>query len=239
VWQAGDQAMRVLDESPVFKTRLAGPRQAVLEYWNSNGNYHASWENHILMAPPEKVIPVLAQVSRVYMTHINAPNQVVIGGDAAGCSQVIKTMGCPSLRAPFDHVLHCPPVKSEYHELRMMNDWPVRITQDVKLLTADGYTQLPGTSQGVADCIARMLINPLDFPRLVRQAYDAGARFFIEVGAGSNCTRWVDESLAGKPHLAVPANRRGISDRSTLLRLAARLASHHIPVNIRSLTPAS
>ena len=235
VWQDGDQAMRELDVSPVFKSRLAGPRQAVQEYWNLDGNTLANWENHILMASASDVFKVISSFPRVYLTHINAPRQIVIGGDPVGCSQLIAALGCPSLRAPFDHVLHCPPVLNELPGLRRMNEWPVWPMAGIKLLTADGYTNLPETSEKIAEGIARMLSNPLDFPRLVRQAYQEGSRIFIEVGAGSNCSRWIDETLAEQPHLAVPTNRRGIGDRSAFLRLAARLASHRIPVSLRIL----
>jgi len=78
------------------------------------------------------------------------------------------------------------------------------------------------------------ITRTLDFPRLVEAAYKNGARVFIEVGPGANCTRWIDEILQGKPHLAVPSNRRGLPDQATLTRMRARLASHGIPAALRA-----
>ena len=75
----------------------------------------------------------------------------------------------------------------------------------------------------------------LDFPRLVNQAYSDGARIFIELGAGSNCSRWVDESLKDKPHASFSINRKGLDDHSAVLQLLSKLISHHVQVNLSAI----
>lgn len=236
VWHAGDDSMRALEESPVFYSRLAGRREAVSEYWNEQSlSSAAAWQNYLLMVSPQEASQAVNRRERVYMTHINAPRQVVIGGDPKNCEEVIAEVGCQSLKAPFDHVLHCPPVRSEYDELYKFSDWPVTPANHIALLSADEYSALPADRKQIASSIARMLCHPLDFPRLIEEAYTQGARVFIEVGAGSNCTRWVDESLGSRAHLAVASNRRGLTDQHMLTRLMARLASHRVRANYLAL----
>ncbi|MCK5664518.1 MAG: hypothetical protein KAI17_13595, partial [Thiotrichaceae bacterium] len=77
----------------------------------------------------------------------------------------------------------------------------------------------------------------VDFPKLVNQVYDDGSRIFIELGPQSSCTKWVGESLKGKEHLAVSINRKGADDYTSLLRLAAKLTSHGVAMNLEKLFP--
>ena len=80
-----------------------------------------------------------------------------------------------------------------------------------------------------------MLTNQIDFPRLVNLAYQNGIRVFIELGAGSNCTKWISAALKDEPHLSVSINQVNISDHVSILRLLARLISHKIPLNLDRL----
>jgi acyl transferase domain-containing protein len=83
--------------------------------------------------------------------------------------------------------------------------------------------------------VAFSLCTHLDFPRLVKRAYGDGARIFIEVGAGGNCAKWIDDSLRGQPALTMSINRKGADDASTLIRVLARLASHRSSVDLAPL----
>jgi acyl transferase domain-containing protein len=88
---------------------------------------------------------------------------------------------------------------------------------------------------GIARAVARDLCSMLDFPRLVETAYNDGARIFIELGAGSNCAKWIEEILKGRPFLSVSANRKGVDDAASIFRVLARLASHQTAVNLEPL----
>ena len=239
VWGQGDQASARLAGSDAFRMRLAGPQQAIREHWELPAQAGADdgplWSNYLLMAAPEKIQAALANEPRVYLTHVNTPRQVVIGGDPEACRRVVESARCSSIKAPFDYALHCEPIRSEYTELVRLHDWPVEKTPDLRMYSAADYGPLPFDQTVIAEKIARMLTMPLDFPRLVQQVYADGARVFIEAGAGSNCARWIDETLKGSPHLALSMDRRGTDDYSTLIRTLARLYCHRVPVNIAPL----
>ena len=244
IWQEGDDATQKLEVSPVFQQQLAGPQNAIRACWGlpavGTAGDSAIWNNYILMASWEAVQPALEQEGHVYLTHINAPRQVVIGGDPAGCKRVIAKVRCSSLQAPFDYALHCEPTRSQFAGLAELHNWPIERIPPMKMYSAYDYQPLTlqvGAEGGrvVSEKIAQMLTSPLDFPRLVRKVYEDGARVFIEAGAGSNCTRWVDESLKGQPHAALSVNRRGTDDYTSLVRLLARLHSQRVPVDLSAL----
>jgi acyl transferase domain-containing protein len=94
---------------------------------------------------------------------------------------------------------------------------------------------MPIDQQKIAEQIAQELCHCLDFPRLINLAYNDGARIFIELGAGSNCARWVNDTLEGQPHAAYSINRKGVDDHASILRLLARMVSQHVPVNLQIL----
>ena len=240
VWTQADETSASLRASPLFRTRLAGPQNAVRESWKLpiKNQFNADeiiWANYVVMAAPEAVNMVLKSESRVFMTHINTPRQVVIAGDPAACCRVIETLKCNSLQAPFNYALHCEAMQSEFNDLQTLLSWPVANQPGMTIYSAATYQAMPIEQKAIARQIAYGLCHQLDFPRLVHQAYADGARIFIELGAGSNCSRWVDDSLKDKPHAAFSINRKGLDDHTAVLQLLAKLISHHVPVNLSAI----
>jgi PfaB family protein len=240
VWTEADGTSQALRESPLFHTRLTGPQNAVREYWNlptrsESDPHEALWMNYLLMTGPEKVKEALTGEARVYLTHINTPRQVVIGGDPAGCRRVIDRLKCKSLQAPFNYAIHCEPIQSEYDMLTELHSVPVMNQPGMTLYSAATYQPMPIDRQTIAEQIAHELCHCLDFPHLIQLAYNDGARIFIELGAGSNCARWVNDTLQGQPHAAYSINRKGVDDHSSILRLMARMVSQQVPVNLSVL----
>jgi PfaB family protein len=239
VWAQGDEAAARLEASESFRLRLAGPQMAIREHWGVGGvngsGEQALWNNYLVMAPAEKVQEAIRQESRVYLTHINTPRQVVIGGDPQACQRVVTALKSSSLQAPFDYALHCEVMRSEYSALADMHDWPVENRPQLQMFSAADYGPVNIDRGEISQKIAHMLTTPLDFPRLIQTVYNSGARVFIEAGAGSNCARWIDETLKSSPHLSLSLNRRGTDDYTTLVRTLARLFSHRVPANMERL----
>ncbi|MDP2964564.1 MAG: PfaB family protein [Pelolinea sp.] len=240
VWTQADETSASLRASPLFRTRLAGPQNTVRESWklpikNQSDADEIIWANYVVMAAPEAVNVVLKSESRVFITHINTPRQVAIAGDPAACRRVIETLKCNSLQAPFNYALHCEAMQSEFNDLQTLLSWPVSNQPGMTLYSAATYQAMPIEQKAIARQIAYGLCHQLDFPRLVHQAYTDGARIFIELGAGSNCSRWVDDSLKDRPHAAFSINRKGLDDHAAILQLLAKLISHHVPVNLSAI----
>jgi PfaB family protein len=240
VWTRGEEISTALHASPLFRTRLAGPQNTVRESWklplkNQSDTDEIIWSSYVLMATPEAVNMVLKDESHVFMTHINTPRQIVIAGDPAACHRVIKTLKCISLQAPYNYALHCEVMQSEFNDLQTLLSWSVSNHPGMTLYSAATYQAFPIEQNAIARQIAYGLCHQLDFPRLVHQAYADGTRIFIELGAGSNCSHWVDDSLKDKPHAAFSINRKGLDDYTAILQLLAKLISHHVSLNLSAI----
>ena len=240
VWNDFGQAVKSFHSSPLFSNRLSGAKNAVREYWGlpSQKQYPDNnfWGNYVLMTTPEQVRKFLQYEKYAYLTQINTPEEVIIAGDPKACEGVIQTLGCNAFRAPFDHVIHCEAMHSEYEEIARIHRLPVpENISDITLYSAAKYAPIPIESNAIADSIAQGLSQQIDFPKLVNRVYNDGAKIFIETGAGNVCSRWIEKILGNKAHVCVSLNRRGLDDHTGLLKALAKLLSHQISMDLSPL----
>ncbi|MBD2136385.1 type I polyketide synthase [Anabaena sp. FACHB-1237] len=238
VWTNFKNTSDYLNSSSLFKTRISGPKNTVRQYWGlpqiHNQQYTEFWSNYILLCSPEEVREILKTQSQVYITLINTPQEVIIGGETQACKKVISLLNCDAFPTSINHVIHCPPMASEYPELLKINTLP---TQPSKTIFYSAYEYAPMTidSNLVGENIAKCLCKTLDFPELVNRVYNDNIRVFIEVGVGSNCTRWIDEILKDKEHIAISLNRRGVDDYTSIIKALAKLLSHQVKLDLSPL----
>ncbi|MEV5438960.1 beta-ketoacyl synthase N-terminal-like domain-containing protein [Streptomyces sp. NPDC052682] len=230
-----------ISATPLFRDRLCGPRRTVRELWNLPDSLpdEEVWGSFVLLESADRVREALERydrLDRVFLTHVNTPGEAVIAGDPAQCRSLIEQLGCPATRSPVGSVMHCPVVDGELDGLAELNDHPTGSAGGLELFSAYDYGPVPGLRQSeVARRIARTLRGTIDFPRLVRTAYERGFRYFVEAGPGATCTRWVHETLADVPHVAVSVDRRGVPAARSVAQLAGRLAAHGLPVDLAGL----
>ncbi|MER8183900.1 beta-ketoacyl synthase N-terminal-like domain-containing protein [Kitasatospora sp. NPDC094015] len=237
-WRRSARRDDRISATPLFKHRLNGRRDTVRELWRlPAGTPDAEvWSGHVLLTDPETVRAALPRYDRVFLTHVNTPGELVVAGDPAQCRALIEELGCPAARSPVNGVMHCPVVDGEVAGLAELNSHPTGSTGGLDLLSAYDYGPVEDfDQQRIADRIAHTLRSTIDFPRLVRTAYDRGFRYFVEVGPGATCTRWVRETLGGAPHVAVSVDRRGVPAARSVAQLAARLVAHGVPLDLVGL----
>ncbi len=159
----------------------------------------------------------------------------MIAGAPSACKRVIEDLNCDAFRAPFNHVIHCPIMDSEYEELVRINTLPLQNHLTTTFYSAAHYEPVNFNRQKIAEIISQTLCEQLDFSRLVNRVYQDEFRIFIEVGAGSNCSRWIREILKPQEHLTVSLHRRGIDDHVSLVKALAKLLSHRVELDLSPL----
>ncbi len=236
VWSDFEGGSNTLNSSPLFGDKLSGPKNAVREYWgltdSPNNNF---WNTYVLMATPSQVRECLKHENRVYLTQINTPEEVLIAGDDAACKRVITTLSCNSFPAPFDHVIHCEAMRSQFEEIKKVNTLPSQNLPGIVFYSAADYQPIALESDTIAHNIAKGLCQELDFPQLVNRVYGDGVRIFLEAGAGNVCSRWIDKILGNKEHITVSLNRRGMDDHASMVKALAKLLSHQVNVDLSPL----
>jgi PfaB family protein len=236
-WQGIDRGLESLSRSPLFHTRLAGPKETIREQWQIPAAQpdEAFWSTYFVLTPVERLKEALRREERVYLTHINTPEEAVISGDSAACRRLIEGLNCHYLRRAPSSVLHCEPARAEYAGFLKIHSYPTRPAPSLRFYSAADYGLLKMEQTGVAAKLSDMACQPVDFPRLVEQVYRDGARLFVELGPGYTCTRWVNRILKDKDHLAANICQKGVGEPVSLVRLLAKLVSHRVPLNLAKL----
>lgn len=238
IWTDFSPISNGLNSSELFTSRLCGDKNAVREYWGlkdeeKKGDF---WGNYVLMAEISQVKEQVAKENRVYLTQINTPSEVVIAGDRAACQRVISAIGCNAISAPFNHVIHCEAMASEYDEFVKLHTLPINNKpEEIDFYSSANNGIVDLESEVMGHNIAKVLCQQFDFPRIVNRLYDSGARIFMEVGAGNACSRWIGENLKGREHTTISLNRRGIDEYTSLLRGLAQLLSQRVQIDLLPL----
>ncbi|MBW4686061.1 MAG: type I polyketide synthase [Komarekiella atlantica HA4396-MV6] len=254
VWSNFHGGSNSLNSSSLFGNQLSGPKHAVREYWGlpdtPDSQDNDFWSIYVLMATPSQVRECIKSENRVYLTQINTPEEVLIAGETAACQRVIGILGCNAFPAPFDHVIHCEAMRSQYDELVKLNTLPSKNIPDIVFYSAGDYQPITLDSEAfaggvgvgeasrreaIARSIAKTQCEQLDFPRLVNRVYADGARIFLEAGAGSVCSRWIDQILTNKEHITVSLNRKGVDDHTSIVKALAKLISHQVDLDLSPL----
>ncbi len=234
-WTERDLMLQRIDESPLFRTELAGPCDAARRAWGTPPGEAADWVAGIVPYSAEAIRGALAGNPRAYLLIVNTPSEAVIGGEREAVEQVVRTLGGRFLPLPLVSTIHCPiasQVEPEYRALHLLKTTP---PAGVRFYSgASGESFIPDRDSA-ADSIVSHAIHGIDFPNVIRRAYQDGIRVFIEVGPGGSCTRMIDKILQGQPHLALSACLPGHDALTTILDLLARAIAERVPVDLTPL----
>ncbi len=207
VWDAITPMMREILSAPLFTNEVAGNFEAVRRVWRRQGFAEADhpgpiWENWSVRASGEDVERVLGEAPLCRLLLINAPDEVVLGGWPPHVRRVVERLGAPAAPLGYGLAVHCPEVLEvaeswlDYHR-RPTNVVPVRF---YSAAWCRAYQAEPET---VAQAMLGHAAATLDFPALVRKAWEDGVRIFVEHGPRGLAASWVRRSLGDRPHLTV------------------------------------
>ena len=242
VWGKTDHMSDILRSTPVFQTRLAGPMETLRDAWDlpkESVPDNTFWSGFTVQVSPSKMLEAINGEEYMRLILINSPNEVVIAGKPEVCKKVLDKLGVDFVAAALGDVIHCDMVRADYEGLCDLHKMPVAHPEGVKFFTAVGYKPLAIDSDGIANNIAEMYCNHVDFPKLVNTVYDDGNRIFLELGPRDGCTRNISTILGDKEHVAIAVNRKGSSDYNSLIRAFAKLVSHQVDMDLSRLYRAT
>src|SRR5262249_4176937 len=174
---------------------------------------------------------------RVHLTIISGPGDLVIAGDPDACARIAKRVGVVRTTGlGYDFVVHCPEARAFAEEWRALHHRPTAPVPGVRFYTHATNDSYAPTSDAAADALVGQAMNPIDFPSLIERAYDDGVRLFLEHGPHAGCTKWIDETLGERDHLALALDRYGRSSLLQSVESVARLYAAGVPMNHRALT---
>jgi acyl transferase domain-containing protein/3-hydroxymyristoyl/3-hydroxydecanoyl-(acyl carrier protein) dehydratase len=235
-WRDLDGFRKAIDEHDVYTRELCGELACVRRAWNASDSEQVGWTSLRVRAEVAAVRAALENEPRAHLTIINAPTDVVIAGDPDACARVTAKLGAHRARwLDYDFVMHCPEARPYASMWRTLHHRPTAPVPGVRFYTHATLSSYAVTADAAADALTGQAMNVVNFPALVERAYADGVRVFVEHGPHGGCTKWIDEVLGDRPHLAVALDRYG---RSSMLEAAdaiARLAAAGVPMDLAPL----
>jgi len=256
-WQQPGLMSARLASSDTFNHRLCGELLTLREHWglDDHADEHTDdeliWETYTIKATIDEVITASEGEERVYCTIINTPDSLLLAGYPEDCLRVIKKLGVRAMPLNMANAIHSAPANKEYDDMVELYTMDVMPRLTTKMYSSSCYLPVPQLSKAIAHSVAKCLCDRVDFPRLINTLHNQGARVFIEMGPGRSLCSWVDKTLdfndesvvdatndsesANKPRVAVPVNAKGTSDELTYLRAIAKLTSHGVKLDLKTL----
>jgi acyl transferase domain-containing protein/phosphopantetheinyl transferase (holo-ACP synthase) len=175
---------------------------------------------------------------QLFVAMDNCPHQVVLCGTRESAAAAIEHLQqrraiCQTL--PFGRPYHtpwfdffCGPLR-EYFE---------RVT--VRPSATDLYScvtasRFPADADAVRDLVSVQWSRPVRFRETVEAMHGDGVRLFVEVGPRNTLTGFIDDTLRGKPYVAVASNVEHRSGLVQLNHLVAQLAVHGVGIRFDPL----
>ncbi|WP_372370038.1 beta-ketoacyl synthase N-terminal-like domain-containing protein [Candidatus Uabimicrobium sp. HlEnr_7] len=232
-WKNRDKMLQRINDSTLFTSDLAGSCEAVKKAWGTNEDI--DWVVGIVNCSHSKVKEILKKYTRAYLFIVNTHEECVIGGDRNQVAQAVSELKGNFFPLSGITTVHCEvvePVAQAYKDLHVFS---ITEPSNVRFYSAAWGEKYTLESDKTAQSILTQATNGFDFPKVVENAYNDGARIFIEAGPGNSCTRMIHNILNDKPHIALSACFSRDDEVNTVLTLLAKLITHRVPVDLDHL----
>lgn len=223
-WRGLDTMHGDIEELGVFDRALGGQFEVLRQAWGLSADADVDWQTWRLLAKREDVEAALRGEERVYLTIVNSATDVVIAGQSEACDRVIASVGAHRAKQlGYNIVMHCPearPYTATWHDLHHR---PSADVGGVRFYTHATLSSYEPTSDTIADALTGQAMGTVDFPALIERAWDDGVRVFIEHGPHAGCTKWIQQTLGDKAHLACALDEFHATSVATITTTIARL----------------
>ncbi|MGH3929980.1 MAG: polyketide synthase dehydratase domain-containing protein, partial [Pseudonocardiaceae bacterium] len=171
----------------------------------------------------------------------NCPHQMVLGGCAEAATAAaaeLERAGISCTALPFDHPYHTAHFAMFVDRLRERYEIEGRFelrSSRIAMYSCVTAGLCPNEPDAVGTLVTDLLSRPVRFRETIETMYRDGVRIFVEVGPRGSLSAFVDDTLRGMPHLAVPSNVVDETGLTQLAHLVGLLAAHHVPMNLEAL----
>lgn len=233
-WKDMGALLDDIDAAAMYERHLGGAFETAGEAWGPN--VPTDWTNWRVRAPIKKLREELQSAPNVEITIIYTDDDSMIGGPAEACRALCQRLGPGAGTLMHQHlVVHANAMKPFEEKWRELHTRPVSRVSGIRLYANAINGAYTPTKGRVADMLTRQAVATVDFPATIRQAWEDGVRTFVELGPRDTLTQSIGQILAGKPHLAIAADRVENSEIAHVAELAATLYAAGYPIRVERI----
>ncbi|MDO0924672.1 beta-ketoacyl synthase N-terminal-like domain-containing protein [Streptomyces sp. TG1A-8] len=193
----------------------------------------------VLGTAADRVLERLAGRGDVVLSHDNAPNQSMICGPEEAVAELVGAFRAEGVIAqvlPFRSGFHTPMLAPYLDPIRRAAEQYGLHPPHTALWSATTAAPFPAEPDAVRELFVRHLLEPVRFRELVLKMYEAGFRVFLTLGAGQ-LGSLIDDTLAGRDRLVVPAHSASRDSLAQLRRVATALWTEGAAPDVTPLDP--
>jgi len=181
----------------------------------------------------------MAGLSPVAISHDNCPHQVIACGQRDVIAEVdarLKADGVFTQVLPIVSGFHSPMFSAHMDWYRTFFAEAELLEPEIPVWSATTAQPFPKDMAAKQQLALDHLLEPVRFRSLIDAMYADGYRIFIQVGTGS-LPGFIDDTLSGRPHLAIHTNHEARSGLAQLQMLCAALWVEGMVLDMRLLQP--
>jgi acyl transferase domain-containing protein/phosphopantetheinyl transferase (holo-ACP synthase) len=189
----------------------------------------------------EALAALLAERDDLFLAMDNCPHQQVVCAlslqTAAWLEERLTGMNALSARLPFDRAYHTPAFQSFCDGLHPFFDRLTIRAPHTTLYSCLSAAPMPADPAEIRRLAINQWAGRVRFRETIERVYADGIAIFVECGPRNNLCAFVDDTLKGRPHLAVPLDvehRDGITQANHLI---AQLAVEGVAMNLTDYYP--
>ncbi len=162
-------------------------------------------------APPELLAELVQRFpGRLVISYCHSPKQHTLTTTPEAEKEVLKILHSAGVKVTpvaLDSPFNTPWCSKALPTIRQFLSHWIKRGPRIPFYSCVSDEKLTETSRNVLETITDQWTLPVKFDATINQMYEDGYRIFIELGARGNLTNSINESLRGKYHIAVAANR--------------------------------
>jgi acyl transferase domain-containing protein/phosphopantetheinyl transferase len=165
----------------------------------------------------------------------NCPYQKIICGSRLSVNRAMEKFqaaGVSCTTLPFNRPYHTPAFKTACDPLREFFASLEIVKPEVPLYSCATAALFPDNPEDIRELAVSQWALPVRFRETIESMYEDGIRMFLEVGPKANLTSFVNDTLRGRQHIAVPSNLPQRSGISQFHHAIGMLAAHGVAMNL-------
>ncbi|MFT5129668.1 MAG: acyl transferase domain-containing protein/3-hydroxymyristoyl, partial [Rhodothermales bacterium] len=234
-WRDRDRMFAEMRDTQMFSCWLGGEYRAAKRKWGIPDETDVDWYMGVVSKPPAKIIEAIGDNPRVYILLINTDRRCVIGGNRPDVEAVVAKLKTRLFQIRGAASVHCSVADVVAKEFRHLNHLPTETPEGIAFYSSNTGETFEVTADIASDHILALALEPVDFPKVIRKAYEDGVRIFLETGPNNSVSGIIKRILGNKPHLARSVSINGQDTHGLLLRMLGSLISHRVPVDFSCL----
>ena len=177
----------------------------------------------------------------IVIANHNSPRQSVLSGQLASIEAVETRLAAASIsfrRLPVGGAFHSPLMASAVEPFSSFLANFAFDSPSLPVFSNADAAAYPRDPVLIRERIAANLTKPVRFADEIEALHSAGARVFVEIGAGSALRQLTVQCLRDKPHAAIALSHNGRHDVSSLWHAVGQLAAAGVKVRFEAICSA-